>query len=60
MKKFSELTVCVFWVIVCCVNIIYCFNLSPKPNIIVQEPPNHRPKERSSYFGYTIVLRKKR
>ena len=62
MHKFSDLKIYVFCVIVVGVNIAYGFNLSPKPNVVVQEPTlnTFNAKERSSYFGYTISLRTNR
>lgn len=37
-----------------------CFNLSPSPNIIIKKPPlsTFLPQTRSSYFGYSVNLRR--
>lgn len=38
------------------------FNLSPNPNLVLMYPPvnTFQPQVRSSYFGYSINLRKNR
>lgn len=40
------------------------FNLSPRPNLVLREPqmddPVGQPKTRSSYFGFTINMRRNR
>lgn len=37
-----------------------CFNVSPSPNLIIKKPPlsTALPQSRSSYFGYSINLRR--
>lgn len=48
------------------VTIIVCnvsaFNLSPKPNLVFAEPKlqTYLPKARSSYFGFSVILRENR
>ncbi|EDW01488.1 GH20422 [Drosophila grimshawi] len=39
------------------------FNYSPKPNFVIRAPQNLKfnlPQVRSSYFGYTLVMRQTR
>lgn len=50
-------------VILALINLNYAFNISPHPNIIVREPTNSKifmPKIRSSYFGFSLNLKKDR
>lgn len=46
------------------VDINKSFNLSPKPNIVLREPNFElnigRPKVRSSYFGFSLNLKRNR
>lgn len=46
----------IFWI-----SVTKSFNISPIPNILIETPnlPTHIPKNRSSYFGYSITLRLK-
>lgn len=49
--------------VIICVHHSDAFNLSPKPNIIFREPAISGPgfpKMRSSYFGFTISLKRNR
>lgn len=41
-------------------SMVLCFNLSPSPNFILHKPSilTQQPQNRSSYFGYSINLRK--
>lgn len=42
------------------IPLVACFNLSPSPNIIIKKPQlsTFLPQTRSSYFGYSINLRR--
>lgn len=45
------------------INNSNAFNLSPKPNIILRQPkalPVGLPKTRSSYFGFSLNLKRNR
>lgn len=51
-------TILIFILVICCES--DAFNLSPNPNIIIQEPSTYKtPLEagRRSYFGYSIYLK---
>lgn len=57
---FNFMTVILFLVLF---DIVSAFNLSPKPNIVVREPKSTnigRPKVRSSYFGFSLSLKRNR
>uniref|UniRef100_A0A1I8P8N4 Integrin alpha second immunoglobulin-like domain-containing protein n=1 Tax=Stomoxys calcitrans TaxID=35570 RepID=A0A1I8P8N4_STOCA len=43
-----------------CNSSVKCYNLSPKPNAIINDPqmPTFMPKHEASYFGFTVNLRK--
>lgn len=44
-----------------CVLESSAFNLSPKPNLVVREPPSSgMSKMRSSYFGLSVTLKRNR
>lgn len=51
-------------VLICLIYKINAFNLSPQPNIVINEPASSlktgMPKTRSSYFGFTINLKHNR
>lgn len=62
LKKCSPLPQKVLSYIVLVTVIIFsvsAFNLSPKPNLVLAKL-KLTPKERSSYFGFSVVLRKTR
>lgn len=55
-----------YWIVIvvlfsCCVT-NFAFNLSPNPNIVLREPQlkTAMPKMRSSYFGFTLNLKRNR
>lgn len=55
-----------YWIVIlivlscCAAN--FGFNLSPNPNIVLREPQlrTAMPKMRSSYFGFTLNLKRNR
>lgn len=65
-SKYSNVIIVLVYLIylICNVQIIDAFNLSPQPNIIIHESSMNLkpaiPKTRSSYFGFTINLKQNR